>query len=294
MTIFLYFDIYLFYTGYYFNLTICKLFISGNYSDVSTNIKRANNNMNQKNGKVFLVGSGPGDPELLTLKADRLIKSADVMVCDQLPGKEILESIPESVEKIDAGKSAGNHKLSQNEINQVLVNKAREGKTVVRLKGGDPYIFGRGGEEVEELVKEGINFEVIPGITSAIAVPACAGIPLTHRDHASMVTFITGHEDPTKNESSLDWESLSNFEGTIVILMGVKRLKQNAQQLIKHGKNPKTPVAIIENGTHSDQRVTVGTIESIADIAEDRGVKPPAITVIGDVVKLRNKLGFND
>jgi uroporphyrin-III C-methyltransferase len=250
--------------------------------------------MNQKNGKVFLVGSGPGDPELLTLKADRLIKSADVMVCDQLPGKEILESIPESVEKIDAGKSAGNHKLSQNEINQVLINKAREGKTVVRLKGGDPYIFGRGGEEAEELVKEGINFEVVPGITSAIAVPAYAGIPLTHRDHASMVTFITGHEDPTKDESSLDWESLANFEGTIVILMGVKRLKQNTQQLIKHGKDPKTPVAIIENGTHSDQRVTVGSIESIADIAEDRGVKPPAITVIGDVVKLRNKLGFND
>lgn len=249
--------------------------------------------MTQENGKVFLVGSGPGDPELLTLKAHRLIESADVIVCDQLPGKQILESIPESTEKIDAGKSAGNHKLSQSEINQVLVKKAKEGKTVVRLKGGDPYIFGRGGEEAEELVKAGIDFEVVPGITSAIAVPAYAGIPLTHRDYASMVTFITGHEDPTKDESSLDWKYLANFAGTIVILMGVKRLGPNVEQLIKYGKDPETPVAIIEKGTHSDQRVTVGSLKTISEIATSRSVKPPAITVIGDVVKLRQTLGVH-
>ena len=250
--------------------------------------------MTQKNGKVFLVGSGPGDPELLTLKAHSLIKSADVIVCDQLPGKEILVSIPEGIERIDAGKFAGNHKLSQNEINQVLVEKAKEGKTVVRLKGGDPYIFGRGGEEAEELVNAGIDFEVVPGITSAIAVPAYAGIPLTHRDYASMVTFITGHEDPTKDESCLDWKYLANFAGTIVILMGVKRLGQNVEQLIKYGKDPETPVAIIEKGTHSDQRVTVGNLKNIGEIAESRSVKPPAITIIGDVVKLRQMLGVNE
>lgn len=242
-------------------------------------------------GKVYLVGSGPGDPELLTLKARRLIDNAEVIVYDQLPGKAILDSMPASVEKIDVGKYAGNHTMTQAEINEVLVQKAKEGKLVVRLKGGDPYVFGRGGEEAEVLVAEGIEFEVVPGITSAIAVPAYAGIPVTHRESTSMVTFITGHEDPTKEESGLDWETLAKFGGTLVILMGVKMLGRNAEELMKHGKASDTPVAVIERGTRADQRVTVGTLANIASLAEERKVKAPAITVIGNVVRLHDILG---
>jgi len=242
-------------------------------------------------GKVYLVGSGPGDPELLTVKARRLIDTADVVVFDQLPGKAILESIPAETEKIDAGKHAGEHTLKQHEINAVIVEKAKEGKSVVRLKGGDPYMFGRGGEEAQELIKDGIQFEVVPGITSAVSVPAYAGIPVTHRDHASMVTFITGHEDPTKEESALDWEALAAFNGTIVIFMGVKMLGRNAGELIKNGKDPNTPVALIERGTRPDQRVIVGTLENIEALSKERAVKAPAITIIGDVVKLHDELG---
>jgi uroporphyrin-III C-methyltransferase len=242
-------------------------------------------------GKVYLVGSGPGDPELLTLKARRLIDSADVVVYDQLPGKMILDSIPAGTERIDAGKHAGDHTLRQDEINTVIIEKAREGKNVVRLKGGDPYMFGRGGEEAQELIEAGIEFEVVPGITSAIAAPAYAGIPVTHRDHASMVTFITGHEDPTKEESALDWETLAKFDGTIVIFMGVKMLERNVSELLKNGKDPQTPVALIERGTRPDQRVTIGVLENIASIAKEKKVKAPAITVIGNVVKLHDELG---
>lgn len=247
--------------------------------------------MTQKYGKVYLVGSGPGDPELLTLKARRLIDTADVVVYDQLPGKAILDSIPKSTEKIDAGKYAGDHKLSQWETNELLIEKAKEGKMVVRLKGGDPYLFGRGGEEAVELVKSGIEFEVVPGITSAIAAPAYAGIPVTHRDYASMVTFITGHEDPTKDKSALDWETLAKFDGTIVILMGVKMLERNVGELMKYGKDPSTPVALVERGTRPDQRVTIGTLETIAVLAKERGVKAPAITIIGGVVNVQEIIG---
>lgn len=242
-------------------------------------------------GKVYLVGSGPGDPELLTLKARRLIDNAEVIVYDQLPGKAILNSMPEKAEKIDVGKYAGKHTMPQSEINKVLVQKAKEGKKVVRLKGGDPYVFGRGGEEAEQLAAEGIEFEVVPGITSAIAVPAYAGIPVTHRESTPMLTFITGHEDPTKKESWLDWETLAKFEGTLVILMGVKMLKRNTEELMKYGKDPKTPVAVIERGTRPDQRVTVGTLENITALAEERKIQAPAITVVGDVVRLHEVLG---
>ncbi len=247
--------------------------------------------MTQKYGKVYLVGSGPGDPELLTLKARRLLDTVDVVVYDQLPGEAIISSIPENTEKIDAGKHAGDHKLTQEDINALIVYKAKEGKNVLRLKGGDPYMFGRGGEEAQELIEEGIEFEVVPGITSAVAVPAYAGIPVTHRDHASMVTFITGHEDPTKEESALDWEVLAKFEGTIVIFMGVKMLGRNMDELMKYGKDLQTPVALIERGTRPDQRVTVGTIGNIAELAKKRGVKAPAITVVGSVVALHDILG---
>lgn len=241
-------------------------------------------------GKVYLVGSGPGDPELLTIKAKRLIENAEVVLYDQLPGKAILGMLPEDAEKIDVGKYAGNHKLSQWQINELLVKRAKEGKIVVRLKGGDPYLFGRGGEEAQALAREGIEVEVVPGITSAIAVPAYAGIPVTHRDYASMVTFITGHEDPTKEETAIDWELLARFEGTLVILMGISMLERNVRELIKHGKSVYTPVAVIERGTQPDQRVTIGTLADIVGLCKQRKVKAPAITVIGDVVKLHWEL----
>lgn len=241
-------------------------------------------------GKVYLVGSGPGDPELLTIKAKRLIESAEVILYDQLPGEAILKMMPESAEKIDVGKYAGNHKLSQWQINELLVKRAKEGKIVVRLKGGDPYLFGRGGEEAQTLAQEGIEVEIVPGITSAIAVPAYAGIPITHRDYASMVTFITGHEDPEKEDTALDWELLARFKGTLVILMGVSMLPRNVKELVKHGKSIDTPVAVIERGTRPDQRVTIGTLADIVGLCKQRNVKAPAITVIGDVVKLHHEL----
>ncbi len=244
-------------------------------------------------GKVYLVGSGPGDPELLTIKAKRLIESAEVILYDQLPGEAILGMLPKSAERIDVGKYAGNHKLSQWQINELLVKRASEGKIVVRLKGGDPYLFGRGGEEAQALVREGIEVEVVPGITSAIAVPAYAGIPITHRDYASTVTFITGHENPTKNETALNWELLAKIDGTLVILMGVSMLESNVSELIKNGKSIDTPVAVIERGTRPDQRVTVGTLADIVGLCKKRKVKAPAITVIGDVVKLHHELVKN-
>ena len=238
---------------------------------------------NKESGKVYLVGSGPGDPELLTVKARRLIETADVIIYDHLPGPEILAMIPSGSERIDAGKQAGNHTIPQHQINELLIEKAREGKTVVRLKGGDPYLFGRGGEEAAELRSAEISVEVVPGITSVIAAPAYAGIPVTHRDHASMLTIITGHEDPTKRDTALDWNLLAQFAGTLIILMGVKMLERNTRELLKHGKDPKTPVAIIERGTRRDQRTTTGTLDEIARIAEERGVRAPAIIVIGSV-----------
>lgn len=245
----------------------------------------------KKAGKVYLVGSGPGDPELLTIKARRLIEEAEVILYDRLLSPAILSLISEKTEKIDVGKYAGKHKLSQWQINELLVKRAGEGKTVVRLKGGDPYLFGRGGEEAQELVASGIEVEVVPGVTSAIAVPSSAGIPVTHRDYASMVTFITGHEDPTKEDSALDWELLARFKGTLVILMGIGMLERNVEELLRHGKSSETPVAIIERGTRRDQRVTIGTLGNIAELARKRKVRAPAITVIGEVVRLHRELG---
>ena len=241
------------------------------------------------NGKVYLVGSGPGDPELMTVAALRLIGEADVIVYDQLPGPAILASLPDCAERIDVGKYAGDHTLSQEEINRLLIDYAAQGKTVVRLKGGDPYLFGRGGEEAIELRKAGIPFEVVPGITSAIAVPAYAGIPVTHRDHASILTVITGHEQK-KGESMVDWEWLAQSKGTIVVLMGVTTLGEYIPKLMRHGMGESTPVAIIERGTREDQVVTTGTLNTIVGIAGEHGVKAPAIVVIGDVVRLREEL----
>jgi uroporphyrin-III C-methyltransferase len=240
-------------------------------------------------GKVYLVGSGPGGLGLLTQRAREVIDSAEVVLYDQLPGEEILASLPEGAEKIDCGKYGSSHTLEQHEIEELMVARAKEGKNVVRLKGGDPFMFGRGGEELEVLKQEGIGVELVPGITSAIAVPGAVGIPLTHRKFASSVTILTGHEDPTKPESALDWDLLAKGRGTIVILMGVKNLPFIAEALIKGGKDPSTPVAVIENGLRPDQRVTAGPLGDIGTIAQKAGVKPPAVIVIGGVVSLYNE-----
>lgn len=223
---------------------------------------------------------------MLTVRAREVIDAAEVILYDQLPGEEIIASLPAAAEKIDCGKYGSDHTLEQEEIEALMVRKAREGKSVVRLKGGDPFLFGRGGEELEVLQKEGIPVELVPGVSSAIAVPGSVGIPVTHRRFASSVTILTGHEDPTKGRSALDWELLARQEGTIVILMGVKNLPSIAKALIAAGKDRETPVAIIERGLRKDQRVTTGTLRDIGRIAREEGVKPPAVIVIGGVVSL--------
>jgi uroporphyrin-III C-methyltransferase len=237
-------------------------------------------------GKVYLVGSGPGGTGLLAQHAREVIDSADVVLYDQLPGKEILSSLPVHAELIDCGKYGGRHTLEQDEIESLMVGRAGQGKVVVRLKGGDPFLLGRGGEELEAVRAAGIDVEMVPGISSALAVPASVGIPLTHRSYASQVTILTGHEDPAKPEPALDWKVLAQSRGTIVILMGVANLPKIAATLIRHGKNAATPVAIIERGLRKNRRVTIGTIATIAAIAREAGVKPPAVIVIGNVVKL--------
>jgi len=236
-------------------------------------------------GTVYLVGSGPGDPELLTVKARRLLDEADVVLHDKLPGPEILESIP-AEKREDVGKRAGGERTSQSEINARLVELAEEGTDVVRLKGGDPFVFGRGGEEMQYLAEHGIEFEVVPGITSAVAAPAAADIPVTHRDHASSVSFVTGHEDPEKEESAVDWRALADTGGTIVVLMGVGKLPDYTQALREAGMDPKTPVALVEKGTRPGQQVATGTLDTIVDARDEAGIEPPAVTVVGGVAGL--------
>jgi uroporphyrin-III C-methyltransferase len=236
-------------------------------------------------GKVFLVGAGPGSPDLLTVKALRVIGEGEVVLYDQLAGG-VRALLPAGAELIDCGKSGSRHTLEQEEIERLMVDRARAGKRVVRLKGGDPFLFGRGGEELEAIREAGVPVELVPGVTSAIAVPGCVGIPVTHRDFASEVVILTGHEEPGKKESSLDWDLLARFRGTIVILMGVKNLASIASGLAARGKDPATPVAIIERGLSRGQRVTTGPLGAIADLAREAGVKPPAVIVIGGVVSL--------
>lgn len=240
-------------------------------------------------GTVYLVGSGPGDPDLLTVKAKRLLETADVVLHDKLPGPEIIELLPED-RREDVGKRAGGERTPQSEINERLVELAREGKSVVRLKGGDSFVFGRGGEEAEYLADHDVSFEVVPAITSAIAAPAVAGIPVTHRDHASSVSFVTGHEDPTKEESAVDWDALAATGGTIVVLMGVGRLPDYTQALLEAGLAPETPVALIERGTWPGQQVATGTLETIVDVRDEAGIEPPAVTVIGEVAATRDRV----
>jgi len=237
-------------------------------------------------GTVYLVGAGPGDPELLTVKAARLLSEADIVLHDKLSGPDILADIePSRLE--DVGTRGHGETTPQSVVNDRLVKYAHEGNTVVRLKGGDPTVFGRGGEEMCHLAAHGVPFEVVPGITSAIAGPEVAGIPVTHRDHASSVTFVTGHESPDKPESAVDWEALARTGGTIVVLMGVSRLPQYTAALREAGMDPTTPVALVERATWPDQQVATGTLATIVEAAEDESIEPPAVTVIGGVAGVR-------
>jgi uroporphyrinogen III methyltransferase/synthase len=240
--------------------------------------------------KVYIVGAGPGDIGLLTVKGLKCLQRAEVVVYDFHLNAQVLNYINHDAELIYAGKRGGHHTMTQDEINATLVEKAKEGKTICRLKGGDPFVFGRGGEEAEVLSNEGIRFEIVPGISSAVAAPAYAGIPLTHRAYSSSLAIVPGYEDVTKKESSIDWSRLAIGVGTIVFLMAVKNITQVCQKLIENGRAPDTPVAVIRWGTRADQTTLVGDLSSIPDIVRENEIKPPAVMVVGDVVRLRDSL----
>jgi len=241
-------------------------------------------------GKVFLVGSGPGDPKLMTIKGMDCIKQADVLVYDRLVSKRLLANARPDCELIYGGKYPDHHILRQGEINQVLVDKALEGKVVTRLKGGDPFVFGRGGEEAEALVKHGIPFEVVPGITSAIAVPAYAGIPVTHRDFTTSFAVVTGHLKYDKAESEIRWDKIAQAHGTLIFLMGMEKLPIIVEQLVQNGRGEDTPVALVRWGTTADQRTITGTLQDIVETAKAQNFGSPAVVVVGEVVNLRQKL----
>ena len=247
--------------------------------------------MRSRTGTVYLVGAGPGDPGLLTLRGAEVLARADVVVCDYLVNPALLAHAPEGAEQIVIGKH-GKKDLTQDEINALLIDRARAGKCVVRLKGGDPFVFGRGGEEAEALSAAGISWEVVPGVTAAVAVPAYAGIPLTHRELAATVAFATGHERWDKEYTGIDWESLAKRTGTVVLFMSVRRLGDNLKKLIDHGRDAQTPAALVEWGTLPRQRVVVGTLTNLAERATAANIAPPALLVVGEVVKLREKLAW--
>ncbi|CEA14674.1 MULTISPECIES: uroporphyrinogen-III C-methyltransferase [Methanobacterium] len=230
---------------------------------------------------VYLVGAGPGDPDLITLKAIKTLQKADVVVYDRLANEEILK-YASGAARIYVGKRAGAHSKKQDEINQILIEQGKKYDNVVRLKGGDPFVFGRGGEEMLALLEEGIPVEVIPGVTSAIGVPTSSGLPVTHRGVATSFTVVTGHEDPTKNEKQVQWNYNAD---TLVILMGVGHLEENIQKIMEH-KDPQTPVCVIEKGTTPDERMVLGTLENIAQ----KDIKPPALVIIGPVVDVYQSL----
>jgi len=249
--------------------------------------------MAKKSGKVYLIGAGPGDPGLLTLKGLACLRRADVVIYDYLANPVFLEEAP-AAEKIYVGKRKGLHHYPQEEINRLLLEQARAGKTVARLKGGDPFVFGRGGEEAQELARAGIDFEVVPGVTAAVAAAAYAGIPMTHRDHTTTLGFITGHEDPAKKLSRLDWEKLSTSMGTLVFYMGMANLENICEQLVAHGRAPETPVAVVRWATTPRQQTLVGTLSDIVSKVRSEGFKPPALIFIGEVVGLRESLRWFD
>jgi uroporphyrinogen III methyltransferase / synthase len=243
-------------------------------------------------GTVYLVGAGPGDPGLMTRRALDLIAEADVVLYDRLVPPGALDGARPEAELRYVGKRPGESSMPQDEINRALVELALAGRSVVRLKGGDPFVFGRGGEEAQALSEAGVPFEVVPGVTAGVAAPAYAGIPVTHRDDASAVAFVTGHEDPGKAESALDWAALASFPGTLVLYMGVRRLDEIAAALVAAGRPPEQPAAVVARGTQPAQRTVTGTLGDIAARVADAGLEPPAVTVIGDVARLRDQLAW--
>jgi len=243
-------------------------------------------------GKVYLVGAGPGDPDLMTIKGRRLLEEAEVVVYDRLVGDGVLSYVNPMAEKIFVGKEDSYHTLPQEEINRLIADKAKLGNKVVRLKGGDPYIFGRGGEEAQLLYDEGVPFEVIPGVTAASGVAAYAGMPLTDRRHASAVTFVTGHKRIGANIEDVNWKALAELDNTLVFYMGVKNLGPITENLLKNGQSGDTPAAVVRCGTMPEQRTVEGTLANICEKVEKSGLKPPALLVIGGVVALRESLGW--
>ncbi len=248
--------------------------------------------MTCKPGKVYLVGAGPGDPKLLTLRGKECLEQADVVLYDYLANPVLLDYAPARAERIYVGRRGRGTYPDQGEINRLLIDKTKAGKIVVRLKGGDPFVFGRGGEEAEAVAEAGLDFEVVPGVTAAVAVPAYAGIPVTHRTLASTVAFVTGHEDPTKGPSKLEWPRLATAQGTLVFLMGMKNLPTIVSRLIAEGRAVDTPVAVIRWGTRANQRTVVGTLGDIVRRAEEAGMEPPTVIVVGEVVRLRQQLNW--
>jgi uroporphyrinogen III methyltransferase / synthase len=243
-------------------------------------------------GIVYLVGAGPGDPGLMTIRSLDLIVAADVIVHDRLIPRDALAAARPDAEILYVGKEPGDASVPQEGIEELLIDRARQGKIVVRLKGGDPFVFGRGGEEAEALAEAGIPFEVVPGVTAGVAAPAYAGIPVTHRDDASAVAFVTGHEDPQKEDSALDYEALASFPGTLVFYMGVKALPRIAEALIEAGRAPSEPAAVVERGTLPGQRTVSSTLEGIVAAAEEAGIKPPSVTIIGPVAARRERIAW--
>lgn len=246
----------------------------------------------QRRGMVYLVGAGPGDPDLITVKGLRCLRAADVVIYDRLIGPSLLDEAPPYAGRIFAGKGPGCHTMPQDEINRLLVEHGGRGRVVVRLKGGDPFVFGRGGEEAAALAAAGVPFEVVPGVSAAIAVPAYAGIPVTHRGHAPLVTVVTGHEDPSRASSGVDWSALAALGGTLVVMMGVAALPRITRRLREGGLSALTPAAVIQQGTMPGQRVVTGTLADIAERAAGAGLTPPAVTVIGEVAGLHASLAW--
>ncbi|MBI5411090.1 MAG: uroporphyrinogen-III C-methyltransferase [Nitrospirae bacterium] len=248
--------------------------------------------METKAGKVYLVGAGPGDPSLLTLRGKECLEQADVILYDYLANPLLLDYAPAPAERIYVGRRGRGAYQDQREVNRLIIEKAKAGKVVVRLKGGDPFVFGRGGEEAEAVAAAGLPFEVVPGVTAAVAAPAYAGIPVTHRTMASTVTFVTGHEDPMKEEIALEWPRLATGTGTLVFLMGMKNLPTIVERLTAEGKPLDTPVALIRWGTRADQKTVVGTLADIVEKAEQSRLEPPTTIVVGPVVRLREQLNW--
>ncbi|WP_291358598.1 siroheme synthase CysG [Acinetobacter sp. UBA3025] len=262
-----------------------------NLAEADRLIEQALNEWQKPKGEVYLVGAGPGDPELLTLKALRLMQQADVVIYDRLVSAPIMDLCRRDAEKIYVGKARSNHAVPQEGINALLVKYASEGKRVCRLKGGDPFIFGRGGEEIEELFAAGVAFQVVPGITAASGCSAYAGIPLTHRDHAQSVRFLTGHLKEGSPE--LPWNELVYENQTLVLYMGLVGLEKICAQLIEHGQRPDMPVALVSKGTTPEQKVVVGTLQDIASKVNEHHIQAPTLTIIGEVVRLREKLKWS-